>query len=255
LAAAAPALALAHAIRATNIAKHQPRGAPNCGLVSDKQADALAAYDAAYAAGLAAERAKVDAERTRTEKAIAAFASLAIASGLNPMPRLARSSLTGPADNLINGIGAITVFIEGGERMRKAYHRRATFCVAIVVVAIIWPATTNAAEISGIIKRISNVADTVVKAAQKPNAKLSIVLNKAATLSSIIAALDTAIEHEPNEAADHMESLRQIAQDEINLGMTLMSSASMEDSDENAAVTIEHIGALADSIRESALAY
>ena len=43
----------------------------------DKQADDLVAYDAAYAAGLAAERAKVEAERARTEKAIAAFASLA----------------------------------------------------------------------------------------------------------------------------------------------------------------------------------
>ena len=51
---------------------------------SDKQADDLVAYDAAYAAGLAAERAKVEAERARTEgermqtaKAIAAFSSLA----------------------------------------------------------------------------------------------------------------------------------------------------------------------------------
>jgi len=50
----------------------------------DKQADDLVAYDAAYAAGLAAERAKVEAERAkveaekaRTEQAIAAFAALA----------------------------------------------------------------------------------------------------------------------------------------------------------------------------------
>jgi chromosome segregation ATPase len=43
----------------------------------DKQADDLVAYDAAYAAGLAAERAKVEAERARADKAIAAFASLA----------------------------------------------------------------------------------------------------------------------------------------------------------------------------------
>ena len=42
-----------------------------------KQADELVGYDAAYAAGLAAERAKVEAERARTEQAIAAFASLA----------------------------------------------------------------------------------------------------------------------------------------------------------------------------------
>ena len=37
----------------------------------------MVAYDTAYAAGLAAERAKVEAERARTEKAIAAFAALA----------------------------------------------------------------------------------------------------------------------------------------------------------------------------------
>ena len=54
----------------------------------DKQGDDLVAYDAAYAAGLAAERAKVaardaqhaaelKAEQAKTEKAIAAFASLA----------------------------------------------------------------------------------------------------------------------------------------------------------------------------------
>ena len=43
----------------------------------DKQADDMVAYDTAYAAGLAAERAKVEAERARTEKAIAAFAALA----------------------------------------------------------------------------------------------------------------------------------------------------------------------------------
>jgi hypothetical protein len=54
----------------------------------DKQADDLVGYDTAYAAGLAAERAKVEkaiaqgvamveAERARADKAIAAFSSLA----------------------------------------------------------------------------------------------------------------------------------------------------------------------------------
>jgi hypothetical protein len=43
----------------------------------DKQADDLVAYDSAYAAGLAAERAKVEAERAQTEKAISAFSALA----------------------------------------------------------------------------------------------------------------------------------------------------------------------------------
>jgi hypothetical protein len=42
-----------------------------------KQAEDLVAYDAAYAAGLKAEMAKVEAERARADKAIAAFASLA----------------------------------------------------------------------------------------------------------------------------------------------------------------------------------
>jgi hypothetical protein len=42
-----------------------------------KQADELVAYDSAYAGGLAAERAKVEAERARTDKAIAAFSALA----------------------------------------------------------------------------------------------------------------------------------------------------------------------------------
>ena len=42
-----------------------------------KQAEDLVAYDAAYAAGLKAEMAKVEAERARADQAIAAFASLA----------------------------------------------------------------------------------------------------------------------------------------------------------------------------------
>src|SRR5580704_3876264 len=40
-----------------------------------KQAEDLVAYDAAYATGLAAERAKVEAERAKAEKVIAEFAA------------------------------------------------------------------------------------------------------------------------------------------------------------------------------------
>jgi hypothetical protein len=43
----------------------------------DKQADDLVAYDAAYAAGLSAERAKVEAERTKADQALAAAESRA----------------------------------------------------------------------------------------------------------------------------------------------------------------------------------
>ena len=45
----------------------------------DKQAEDLVAYDAAYAAGLTAERAKVEAERAKAEKALADFAAHAAA--------------------------------------------------------------------------------------------------------------------------------------------------------------------------------
>jgi hypothetical protein len=41
----------------------------------DKQADDLVAYDTAYADGLAAERAKVEAERAKAERVIAEFAA------------------------------------------------------------------------------------------------------------------------------------------------------------------------------------
>jgi hypothetical protein len=41
----------------------------------NKQADDLIAYDTAYAAGLAAERAKVEAERAKAERVIADFAA------------------------------------------------------------------------------------------------------------------------------------------------------------------------------------
>src|SRR5271156_6223915 len=42
-----------------------------------KQADDLVAYDAAYAAGLSAERAKVEAERAKADQALAAAESRA----------------------------------------------------------------------------------------------------------------------------------------------------------------------------------
>jgi hypothetical protein len=41
----------------------------------DKQAEDLVAYDAAYAAGLTAERAKVEAERAKAERVVAEFAA------------------------------------------------------------------------------------------------------------------------------------------------------------------------------------
>ena len=41
----------------------------------DQQADDMVAYDTAYAAGLAAERAKVEAERAKAERVIADFAA------------------------------------------------------------------------------------------------------------------------------------------------------------------------------------
>jgi hypothetical protein len=41
----------------------------------DKQADDMVAYDTAYAAGLAAERVKVEAERAKAERMIAEFAA------------------------------------------------------------------------------------------------------------------------------------------------------------------------------------
>jgi hypothetical protein len=41
----------------------------------DKQAEDMVAYDTAYATGLAAERAKVEAERAKAEKVIAEFAA------------------------------------------------------------------------------------------------------------------------------------------------------------------------------------
>jgi hypothetical protein len=42
---------------------------------AEKQADDLVAYDTAYAAGLAAERAKVEGERAKAERLIAEFAA------------------------------------------------------------------------------------------------------------------------------------------------------------------------------------
>jgi hypothetical protein len=45
----------------------------------DKQADEMVAYDTAYADGLTAERAKVEAERAKAEKALADFAAHAAA--------------------------------------------------------------------------------------------------------------------------------------------------------------------------------
>ncbi len=130
------------------------------------------------------------------------------------------------------------------------------YLIAIfVAVAATCPATANADDLAALMTRVATAADNVAKAAHKPNAKLNAVMNKAASLSSILVSLVSAIEREPSEASEHADALKRIAQDQISLGLALMSSASMEDDDENAAVTIEQFGAIAESIRDSARTY
>ena len=80
-----------------------------------------------------------------------------------------------------------------------------------------------------------------IDAAEKPKAKLTDVANKAATLSAIMVSLQVTIERNPNEAAEHIDALKGIAQDMTNMGMILMSAAGMTDDDESAAITIEQI--------------
>jgi hypothetical protein len=98
-------------------------------------------------------------------------------------------------------------------------------------------------------------ADHVVKAAGKPKAKLSSVGQKALVLTDLLASMNGIIERESNEAADHLYLLKSIAQDEINLGEAEMTSSGVEDDDEDAAILIEHIKTIAESVRNSARQY
>ncbi len=137
-----------------------------------------------------------------------------------------------------------------GEKMLKAY-----LIAIFVALAATFPGTAKADDLSALMTRIATASENLAKAAHKPNARLADVANKAASLSAILVSLVSAIDREPGEAAEHADTLKRIAQDQINLGLALMSSANMEDGDENATVTIEQFGALAESIRDSAQTY
>ena len=114
---------------------------------------------------------------------------------------------------------------------------------------------TNADGIAAIVKRIGVAADIVVKNAQKPRPTITEVASSASNLALIVASLDTAIKRDPSEAREHVDVLKRIAEDEYNLGLAILGAVGMDDSNDGAAVLIEQIGALAESIYDSASEY
>ncbi len=132
---------------------------------------------------------------------------------------------------------------------------KAWLTAALIAITAAYPATAHASDLTSLMKRIAVASEKTIDAAEKPKAKLTDVANKAATLSAIMVSLQVTIERNPNEAAEHIDALKGIAQDMTNMGMILMSAAGMTDDDESAAVTIEQIEKLAMSIRDNAQMY
>ena len=130
---------------------------------------------------------------------------------------------------------------------------KACFTAALIAVATTLPA--NASDLTSLMKRTAIAAERVITAAERPHPRLADVANKAATLSAIMISLQSVVERNPSEAAEHLDAIKGMAQDMINLGMMLMSAAGAENGDENADVTIEQFEKIAMSIRDNAQVY
>ena len=130
---------------------------------------------------------------------------------------------------------------------------KACFTAALIAVTATLPA--NASDLTSLMKRTAIAAERVITAAERPHPRLCDVANKAATLSAIMISLQSVVERNPSEAAEHLDAIKGMAQDMINLGMMLMSAAGAENDDENADVTVEQFEKIAMSIRDNAQVY
>ena len=121
-------------------------------------------------------------------------------------------------------------------------------------VGFVPPPTPTALQ--SIVKAISVDAMALSKAANREDPSVEEVTNKAANLVSTMIRLLPAIEREPSEASLHSDVLKRLAVNQMNLGASLIGSASLDDADDSARLDyITHMAAIASDIENDANAY
>jgi hypothetical protein len=130
--------------------------------------------------------------------------------------------------------------------------------IALLAAGGIWlmslvPVGAEDSTIQSIIGRISAEASKLSEAAHGADPAVGDIANKALDLSTIMAGLDAAIEKERDKASSHVDALKQLNADEINLGLAITSLSDADASTEKD--LIAHMAAIADDIKADASAY
>jgi hypothetical protein len=130
--------------------------------------------------------------------------------------------------------------------------------IALLTASCVWltalvPAHADDLSIQSIVERIKAEASTLSEAAHGAHPTVGDIANKALSLSTTMAGLDPAMKREPDQASSHGDALKQLAADEINLGLAITS---LSDADAGTAKDlIAKMAAVADDIKNDASAY
>jgi hypothetical protein len=155
-------------------------------------------------------------------------------------------------------VGVEVLAIREGFAMRLYERRFRNAQVALLAAGCIWlmslvPTGAEDLTIQSMVEMISAEASKLSEAGHGAHPAVDDIANKALNLSTIMARLDAAIEKEPGEAASHVDALKRLAADEIDLGLAITS---LSDADANTAKDlIANMAAVADSIKDDAAAY
>jgi hypothetical protein len=130
--------------------------------------------------------------------------------------------------------------------------------IALLAASCVWamalvPAHAEDLSIQSIVGKIKAEASTLSEAAHAAHPTVGDIATKALSLSTTMAALDPAMKREPDQASSHGDALKQLAADEINLGLAITS---LSDADAGTAKDlIAKMAAVADDIKNDASAY
>jgi hypothetical protein len=130
--------------------------------------------------------------------------------------------------------------------------------IALLAAGGIWlmslvPSGAEDSTIQSIVGRISAEASKLSEAAHGAHPAVGDIANEALNLSTIMAGLDAAIEKERDQVSSHVDALKQLGADEINLGIAITSLSDADASSEKD--LIAHMAVIADDIKADASAY
>jgi hypothetical protein len=130
--------------------------------------------------------------------------------------------------------------------------------IALLAAGGIWlmslvPAGAEDSTIQSIVERISAEASKLSEAAHGAHPAVDDIANRALNLSTTMAGLDAAIEKQRDEASSHGDALKQLAADQINLGLAITSLSDADAGTEKD--LIANVAAIADDIKDDASAY